>query len=156
MQSPSSSCYYCFIWRSCLYRLLVTLTGWYRKKRPWTGAICWSIVHPHLSSNHSWVTNQSTLANTSRHLAGNREKLGKKWCCTLPTNYLFHTPQGSLTCLNILRHGADGFTSLRRKSFYGLLSLLKIHCLRPGLNAPTSSLIASTTTARPPRPTRCQ
>jgi hypothetical protein len=50
----------------------------------------------------------------------------------LPVKYYCHTPQGFLTCLKILRHGADGFTSLRRKSCEGFLWALKIYRPRPG------------------------
>jgi len=45
-------------------RLLVTVTVWYRTKRP---------MHcGHLCSNHSWFIRQSSLANTSRHLIANQ------------------------------------------------------------------------------------
>jgi hypothetical protein len=49
-----------------------------------------------------------------------------------------------LTCLKILQHVTDGFTSLRRKSCCGFLSLLIIHRPRPGLNPRTLGPMAST------------
>jgi hypothetical protein len=39
------------------------------------------------------------------------ENIGEKCTLILPAKSLCHTPQGSLKCRKILRHGADGFTS---------------------------------------------
>jgi hypothetical protein len=39
------------------------------------------------------------------------DKLGKKCPLILRATYLYHTPQGFLTCRKILRHRSDGFTS---------------------------------------------
>jgi hypothetical protein len=52
-------------------------------------------------------------------------KLGEKCPLILPAKYLCHTPQGSLTCRKVLRHGADGFTSPPKKSCNVFLSPLK-------------------------------
>jgi hypothetical protein len=71
--------------------LTVTVTGWYRTRRPMRCGHFWSIVRPQLSSSHSWFVHQSSLPITSRHLVANLEKLGEKWSWLLPTNYLFHT-----------------------------------------------------------------
>jgi hypothetical protein len=99
------------------------------------------VIHPQeLSAKHQqW------------HLVSNEVKLDKKWRWILPTNYLFHIPQGSSTCRKILRHCTDGFTSPRRKSCYGFLSSLKIDRLRLGMNPRTLAPMASTITTRPPR-----
>jgi hypothetical protein len=51
--------------------------------------------------------------------------------------YLFHTSKGALTCREMLRYGADGFTPIQRKAFCEFLSPLKIHRPRPGLNPRT-------------------
>jgi hypothetical protein len=58
---------------------------------------------PHPSSNHSWLIQH-------RHLVVKQEKLGEKWLWILPTKYLFHTLQGSLTSHKILWHEVDDFT----------------------------------------------
>jgi hypothetical protein len=63
-------------------------------------------------------------------------------------------PQGSLTCLKTYDTGLRALLYLRRKSWYGFLSQLKIHCSRPGLDPRTLGPMASTITARPPRTTR--
>jgi hypothetical protein len=48
------------------------------------------------------------------HLIQKQEKLGKERFFFF-TKYFFHTSNGSLTCHKILRHGADGFTSLPKE-----------------------------------------
>jgi hypothetical protein len=53
----------------------------------------------------------------------------------------------------MLRQGADGFTSLRRKACCGFLSLSNIHRPRPVLNPRTLGLMSSTLTTTPPRTT---
>jgi hypothetical protein len=57
------------------------------------------------------------------------EKLGEQW----PTKYLY----GFLTCRKILRHVIDGFTSPPKEVVLHILTLLEIHCRRPGLNPQT-------------------
>jgi hypothetical protein len=69
----------------------------------------------------------------------------------LPTKYLLHTPQGSLPCSKILRHGANGFTSAPKEVVKPILSPLKIHCPRPDLQPHTLGPMASTPTTRTPR-----
>jgi hypothetical protein len=44
-----------------LQRLLVTTTGGIIQRVPCTAAIFWSIVRPHLISNHSWLIHQNSL-----------------------------------------------------------------------------------------------
>jgi hypothetical protein len=39
----------------------------------------------------------------------------REWLWTLPKKYLYCTPQGSLTCREILRHVTDGLTSPRKE-----------------------------------------
>jgi hypothetical protein len=51
------------------------LRGGIVKSVPWTAVIFWSVVHPCLSSNHSWFIYQSSLANTNRGIC--KEKRAK-------------------------------------------------------------------------------
>jgi hypothetical protein len=69
------------------------------------------------------------------------------------TKYLFRSSKGFLTCRKVLRHGPTALLPLRRKACYGVLSPLKIHRHRPGLNSRTSGSVASSLTTRPPRTT---
>jgi hypothetical protein len=55
-----------------------------------------------------------------------------------------------------LRHGTDGFTSPPKEGVLRILSPLKIHHPRPGLNPRTLGPVAGTLTTRPPRATRSQ
>jgi hypothetical protein len=45
--------------------LPVTVTGWYHTRRLMYCDQFWSIVLPHLSSNHSWFIHYRSLANTA-------------------------------------------------------------------------------------------
>jgi hypothetical protein len=65
----------------------------------------------HLSSNHSRIIRQSSLAYISRHLVAKQGDIWRETPVILPVKYLCHTPQGFLTWSKILWHGADGFTS---------------------------------------------
>jgi hypothetical protein len=71
----------------------------------------------------------------------------------LQTKYLFHTPQGSLTCRKISRHGTDGFTSPAKEVVLWILWPLKIHRTLSGLNTRTLDPMARTITTTLPRPT---
>jgi hypothetical protein len=55
-------------------------------------------------------------------------------------------PYGSLTCLKILQHGIEGFTSLQRKACCGLLSPLKTHRTWSALNPRTLGPMVNTIT----------
>jgi hypothetical protein len=63
----------------------------------------------------------------SSHPVAKRERLAKEMTNLALWNIFFHALKGSLTCRKISRHGADGFTSLRRKMCCGFSSPLKIH-----------------------------
>jgi hypothetical protein len=84
-----------------------------------------------------------------RHLIAKQEELEKGNCESCLTEYLFHTPKGSLTCRKTLLHGPDGFTSPRKGGELLILSPIKIHRPRPGFNPRTLGPMASTITARP-------
>jgi hypothetical protein len=57
--------------------LMVTVTGWYLTKLPMHCGHFWSIVSPHLSSNHSCVIHRSSLEKyQQRHLVA---KQGETW-----------------------------------------------------------------------------
>jgi hypothetical protein len=71
---------------------------------PCTAAIFWSILRPHLTSNHSWFIHQRSLAKQTPCSGTGRNVL------EFTRRSICHSPQGSLTCPKILRHGADGFT----------------------------------------------
>jgi hypothetical protein len=66
---------------------------------------------------------------------------------------LCHTPQGSLTCLKISRHGADDFTFPPKEVVLPIFIAFKVHNPRPGLIPRTLGPMASTITTRPPRAT---
>jgi hypothetical protein len=121
---------------------------------PWKRSFSDLLYVPHRHFNHSWFVYQSSMANSSRHTKKRRrETFGGKTLLILPAKYVCHTPQGSLACRKILRHGTDGFTSLRRKSCCGFLSPLKIHRPRPSLNPRTLGPMTSTIIIKPPRAT---
>jgi hypothetical protein len=100
------------------------------------------------------ITDSSTrglckiLAEIPRCGAG---KLGEKCPLILPTKYLRHTLQESLTYLKILRHGADSFNCSPKEVMLRILSPLIIHRSRPGMNPWSLGLMASTITTRPRR-----
>jgi hypothetical protein len=52
------------------------LGGGIVKSVPCTAVIFWSIMHTHLSSNHSWFIHQSSLENTKIYLVA---KQGETW-----------------------------------------------------------------------------
>jgi hypothetical protein len=106
----------------------------------------WVLIIPHSSTRTFW----RILANTI-HPAANKEQLGEKWRCILPTKYLCHTAQGSLSCRKILRHGADGFAFLLKEVVLLILSPLKIHRPRAALSHRTLGPMTSTITTGPPR-----
>jgi hypothetical protein len=115
---------------------------------PYTATIFWYTVRPHLNSNHYWFIHQSSAANTGRDTyPRSKEKLGEKWAWLLPTKYLFHTAQVSLTFRKILRQGAFGFTSLLKEVMLRIIIVLT-NPLR------TLGPVANTITTRPPRTTQ--
>jgi hypothetical protein len=75
--------------------------------------------------------------------AGESDEENDEFCLT---KYRFHTLKGLLICCKIVRHAADGFTSLRRNAWCIFLSPLKIHHPRPELNPWTLGPTASTQT----------
>jgi hypothetical protein len=93
----------------------VDVMGWYRTRRPMHCDHYWSTVRPHLSSNHSWLIHQISLAVTRSHLVATQEKYGEKCPWILPMKCLFSYIQGSLTFRKVLRHGTDVFTSPQNK-----------------------------------------
>jgi hypothetical protein len=110
---------------------------------------------PNLSSNHSrFIRQNSLLWLQHRHLVAERGETGREmaaeFCPSASLSYL----KVSLTCLKILRHGADGFTSPPKEVVLRIFIALKIHRFRPGLNPLTLSPMASTITITPPRTTR--
>jgi hypothetical protein len=93
----------------------------------------WSIVRPS-SEFLSFLIHPQEISSSDqqRHLVAKRETWQEM--AVYLQKYLFHTPQGSLTCLKILWHGADGFTSPPKELVLRILSPLKISLPRPGLN----------------------
>jgi hypothetical protein len=69
--------------------------------------------------------------------------LSEKWRQFGLRNIFIHARKVLLHAVN-LRHGTDGFTSLRRKWCSGFLSPLKIHRPRSGSNPRTLGPVAST------------
>jgi hypothetical protein len=80
-----------------------------------------------------------------KHLVS-KQGVGDKSPWIVPTKYLCHTPQGSLTCRKILRRGANGFISPPKEVVLWAFIVLKIHRPRPGLNPRTLCPVASTKT----------
>jgi hypothetical protein len=121
---------------------------------PCTETITWCTVRPHLSSNHSWLTHQSSLAVTNRHLVAKQDKLGKKHPRILPTS-IFFILLGSLTwCRNLASDRQLYFHSeVSRATDLGYIDLSKIHRPRPGFNLRTSGPVASKTSTRSLRAT---
>jgi hypothetical protein len=74
----------------------------------------------------------------------------RKSPCTYPTKYLCHTPQVFLTCREILRHGADCFTSPRTEVVLRIFIALTNPSPRPCLNPWNLGPVASTISTRPP------
>jgi hypothetical protein len=101
-----------------------TMVEWYRQGRTDSSTIDLWQAYQQLSSSKAGGTGE-----------GNYE-----FCLT---KYLLHISMGSLTCLTILRHRADGFTS-SPKDFYRPW---------PGLNPRPLGQMASTLTAIPPMTT---
>jgi hypothetical protein len=132
---------------------LLPLRGDTVQSAPCTAAIFWTNVCPHLSSNNSWFIHQSCLKNyQQRHLVAKQGESYRECPLILSKKYLCHTPQGSLNSVNSDME-PTALLFLRRKSYYGFLSPLKIHRPQLGLNPLTSDPMASTITTRPPRTT---
>jgi hypothetical protein len=71
--------------------------------------------------------------------------------------YLFNNAlKVFLICRKILRHGANGSSSLRRKTCCGFLWPIKIHSPRQSLFPLSLGTMASTLTTRPPRTSKQQ
>jgi hypothetical protein len=108
----------------------------------WTAAISWCterptqvLIIPDSFTRALWLQQRYPVA---------KQGVGEECLSILPTKYLCHTPQGSLTCRKILRHGADGFISAVDKVVLRILSPFQIHHSRPGLNSRTLGPMAST------------
>jgi hypothetical protein len=116
---------------------------------PCTADISWSIVHPHLSSNHSWPIHQCSLVAEE----ATSSKAGRWWQTSLNLVDVIcrHTMQGFLTCCKILWHRANGFTSPLKEGVLQIFITLTIHRPQPGLNLWNLSRMASTLTIMPPR-----
>jgi hypothetical protein len=134
--------------------LLFTVTGWYRTKRPMhcghllifcASPIC-VLTIPDSSTRALW----KIPAETSSSEAG---RILAKSPLILPRKHFCYTPQESLACRKIFLHGADVFTFSSKEVVLLVLSLLKVHCPRQGMNLRTLGPVASTITTRPPRTT---
>jgi hypothetical protein len=101
---------------------------------------------PHLSSNYPWLTHQSSLAVTNRHLVATQVKIGEKCPWIFLTNM-------SLTCREILRHGTASSNSPLKEVVLRIFMAIKIHRPRPALNPQTLGTMTSTITTRLPRAT---
>jgi hypothetical protein len=114
--------------------------------QPFSGLLCdliWFLTFP-----DSWQITAGTPSSKSR------EKLGEFFPLILLVKYFSHTPQGSLTCRKILRHGADGFTPPPKEVVLRIsIALEKIHLPGPGLIPRTLGPMTSTIATRPPRTT---
>jgi hypothetical protein len=67
--------------------LLLLLRGGIAQGVPSTTTISDPLCVPHLSSNHSWFTDQSSLAATSRHLVAKQDKHGEKFAYKASLSY---------------------------------------------------------------------
>jgi hypothetical protein len=109
---------------------------WYRTRRP-------THCEHYLLCVPTWIVIflirplELSGSNQERDLVAKQEKLGEKWPWLLSTKYLFHTPQGSLTCVKSYDNWLVAILPVRRKSSYGFLLTLKIHRPRPGLKTQT-------------------
>jgi hypothetical protein len=88
---------------------------------------------PHLNSNHSWFIHQSSLlSGCSRNLVAKRGETGREIdaeiCLSVSLPYL----KKSLTCREVLRHGADGFTSPPKEAVLRIFIALKNPSLSAG------------------------
>jgi hypothetical protein len=116
------------------------LMGWYRTKRL-THCGHFLIYCESPSEFQSFLIHPPELSrkHQQKHLIANQEKVGEKWSWILQKLSRVMGP----TALFLLR----------RKSYYRLLSLLKINRPRPVLNPWTLSPVASNITIRPPMST---
>jgi hypothetical protein len=87
----------------------VTVTGYRTNRpmqlRPFSDVLCvpiWILVIPDSSTR--------ALCLQQRHLVAKQEVGEKYYPWIYPTEYLYHSLQGSLICHKILRHAADSFT----------------------------------------------
>jgi hypothetical protein len=95
---------------------MVTVKEWYRANVPCNFMHVLPYYAPHLNSNLSRVIYQSSLLwLQQKHLVAKREETGlemaAEFCLSVSLPYL----KGFLTCLKILRHGVDAFTSPPKK-----------------------------------------
>jgi hypothetical protein len=103
------------------------------------------LINPDLSISALW----KIPAETPSSEAG--RNFGERCSLILLVKYLCHTPQGSLKCRKVLRHETDDFTSLPKEVVLRILSPIRIHRPRPGLNPRAIDQLASTITNRPSR-----
>jgi hypothetical protein len=119
------------------------------------------IVHPPYEYGEPWWNDidkgtrpaELTSNSTTRHLVSKLEELAKEMINLVFGSNFLQTWKGCLTCCKILRHGADSFTSLRKKACCEFLLPLKIHRPQPGFNPRNLATIGSTLTITPPRTT---
>jgi hypothetical protein len=137
-----------FIWLSyCNYYGVVPCKASHAL-RPFPDLLCvpiWVLIIPH-SSTRDFFAAETLSSEAGRKLARNVREFCRRSISVILRRNL-------LTCRKILRHGTDGFTSLRRKSSYGFLSSLKLCRPRPGLNLRTLGPVARTIATRPPTTT---
>jgi hypothetical protein len=132
-----------------LHKLL--FTGWHRTRSSIHCDHYCSIVLLHLSSNHS--DSPTELSDSNQQTPSSKaEETWREVSVTFPTSITFIL-QVSLKCRKILRNGTIGFTSPPKEVMLRILSPLKIHLPRPGLNPRTFCPVASTLTTVQPRAT---
>jgi hypothetical protein len=137
------------------YWLQVTVTVWYYTKRPMQlRPFSDQLYTPSEFQLFSIHPPEFSALDVAEAPSGEGRRNWARNCLwILPTKSLFHTSNGSLTRRKILWHGTGGFTSTRRKSYYGVLLLLQTYRSRRGLNPRTLGPVASTITITPPRTT---
>jgi hypothetical protein len=134
--------------------------------RLWTAVTKGPIVHPraiyeprepwwnYIDRGNSWFVRQSSLATlqeeSSSSKAGGTDNGNYEFGLT---KYLCSYFQKILTCLKILRHGADGFTFPPKEVVLRILLPLEMCRPRAGLNPRTLGPIASTLSNTPTRMT---
>jgi hypothetical protein len=129
--------------------LLVTVMGWYRTKRHMHCGLFWSVMCPHLCSDHSWFIQPCPLvaAETSSSESGSLRVIS----FNLADVVSLHAKQGPLTCRKILRPGTDRFTSPPKKGVLQICIAVKNPSPPLGLNPRILGIIVSTLTITPPR-----
>jgi hypothetical protein len=121
---------------------------------PCTATIFWSIVRS-TPKFHSFLIHPSRLSgsNHQRHLVANQVKIWLEIDVNFADGVSLSYSTGFLTRHKPCDMRPTALLPLRKESCYGLLSPLKIHRPRPGLNPQILGPMASPITTRWPRPT---